>query len=106
MSEPLKANQPMQAPVQKGEANAANATAQQRKVITNPREIAAIVMAQATMVNTKTGELARVIKELTDMTQQLVVAYARQAQFIERIAQRAKTLEAKPNGNETNHRAA
>jgi len=43
---------------------------------------------------------------LTDMTQQLVVAYAQQARFIERLAQRAKALEVKPNGSEPSQRGA
>jgi hypothetical protein len=41
------------------------------------------------------------------MTQQLVMAHAQQeARFIERLAQRAKALEVKPNGTEPSQRAA
>jgi len=80
--------------------------AQPRKVITDPREIAAIVMAQMGVVNAKKEELAKAIKTLTDMTQQLVVAYAQQARFIERLAERAKALEVKPNGSQPSQRAA
>ena len=79
---------------------------QPRKVITDPREIAAIVMAQMGVVNAKKEELAKAVKTMTDLTQQLVMAYTQQARFIERLAQRAKALEAKPNGGEASQRAA
>jgi hypothetical protein len=49
------------------------------------------------VVNAKKEEFAKAIKNLTDMTQQLVVAYAQQARFIERLAQR-EGAEAKSNG--------
>jgi flagellum-specific peptidoglycan hydrolase FlgJ len=94
------------APVGNPAATRPATEAQPRKVITDPREIAAIVMAQMGVVNAKKEDLAKAIKTLTDMTQQLVVAYAQQARFIERLAQRAKALEVKPNGSEPSQRAA
>ena len=106
MNEPMKAAATAPAPVANPAATASAGEAQPRKVITDPREIAAIVMAQMGVVNAKKEDLAKAIKTLTDMTQQLVVAYAQQARFIERLAQRAKTLEVKPNGSEPNQRAA
>jgi hypothetical protein len=106
MNEPLKANDPTTAPVQNLDASPQTAAPQPRKVITDPREIAAIVMAQMSVVNAKKEELAKAVKTMTDLTQQLVVAYARQAQFLQRLAQRAKALEAKPNGGEPSRRAA
>jgi acyl-CoA reductase-like NAD-dependent aldehyde dehydrogenase len=104
MNEPVKAAQTAPAPTPAATASAGEA--QPRKVITDPREIAAIVMAQMGVVNAKKEELAKAIKTLTDMTQQLVVAYAQQARFIERLAERAKALEVKPNGSEPSQRAA
>jgi len=104
MNEPAKAAQT--APAPNPAATPPAAEAQPRKVITDPREIAAIVMAQMGVVNAKKEDLAKAITTLTDMTQQLVVAYAQQARFIERLAQRAKALEVKPNGSEPSQRAA
>ena len=103
MNEPAKAAQTAPAPTS---AATPASEAQPRKVITDPREIAAIVMAQMGVVNAKKEDLAKTITTLTDMTQQLVVAYAQQARFIERLAQRAKVLEVKPNGGEPSQRAA
>ena len=105
MNEPIKAAAATTAPAPTPAATPAS-EAQSRKVITDPREIAAIVMAQMGVVNAKKEDLAKAIKTLTDMTQQLVVAYAQQARFIERLAQRAKALEVKPNGSEPSQRAA
>jgi spermidine/putrescine-binding protein len=106
MNEPIKAAAATTAPAPTPAATPSAAEAQPRKVITDPREIAAIVMAQMGVVNAKKEDLAKAIKTLTDMTQQLVVAYAQQARFIERLAQRAKALEVKPNGGEPSQRAA
>ena len=103
MNEPMKATA---APVENRPAAVPTADPQSRKVITDPREIAAIVMAQIGVVNAKKEELGTAIKTMTDLTQQLVMAYAQQARFIERLAQRAKALEAKPNGGEASRRAA
>jgi prefoldin subunit 5 len=58
------------------------------------------------VVNAKKEELAKAATTMTDLTQQLVVAYTQQAQFLQRLAQRAKALEAKPNGGEPRQRAA
>ena len=106
MSEPMKAAQPAPAPAAPSTANPPVAEAQARKVITDPREIAAVIMAQMGAVNARTDDLAKAIKTLTDLTQQLVVAYTQQAQFIQRLAQRAKALEGKPNGSDASQRAA
>jgi len=106
MNEPIKAAAATTAPAPNPATTPSAAEAQPRKVITDPREIAAIVMAQMGVVNAKKEDLAKAIKTLTDMTQQLVVAYAQQARFIERLAQRAKALEVKPNGSEPSQRAA
>jgi len=103
MNESMKATA---APTENRPAAVSATDPQTRKVITNPREIAAIVMAQIGVVNAKKEELGTAIKTMTDLTQQLVMAYAQQARFIERLAQRAKALEPKPNGGEASQRAA
>ena len=106
MSEPRKAADT--APVATPAATLPASEAQPRMVITDPREITAIVMAQMGVVNAKKKEdLAKAITTVTDMTRQLVVAYAQQeARFIERLAQRAKAPEVKPNGSEPSQRGA
>jgi predicted RecB family endonuclease len=106
MNESMKSAATAPAPLATPAATPPATEAQPRKVITDPREIAAIVMAQMGVVNAKKEELAKAIKTLTDMTQQLVVAYAQQARFIERLAERAKALEVKPNGSQPSQRAA
>jgi len=106
MSESMKAAQPAPNPAEKSAAPLPAAAAPPRKVITDPREIAAIVMAQMGAVKAKKDDLDNAIKTLTDLTQQLVVAYTQQAQFIQRLAQRAKALEVKPNGSDAAQRAA
>jgi hypothetical protein len=106
MNESVKAAQTTPAPVANPAATSPVPDAQARKVITDPREIAAIVMAQMGVVNAKKEELAKAVKTMNDLTQQLVMAYAQQARFIERLAQRAKALEVKPNGSEATQRAA
>jgi hypothetical protein len=106
MNESMKSAATAPAPLATPAATPPATEAQPRKVITDPREIAAIVMAQMGVVNAKKEELATAVKTMNDLTQQLVMAYAQQARFIERLAQRAKTLEVKPNGSEPSQRAA
>jgi predicted RecB family endonuclease len=78
---------------------------QKPTVISNPREVAAVVVAQMNLVNAKKDELSAALKGLTDMAQQLVVAYAGQTQLIERLASRVKALEEKTNGHGANRLA-
>ena len=61
--------------------------------ISDPRQIAAVVMARMNLINTKKDELTIAIKGLTDLTQQLVQAYAGQMQLIEQLATRLKAVE-------------
>jgi len=75
------------------------AARQQPAVISDPREIAAVVMARMNLINAKKDELSMAIKGLTDFTQQLVRAYARQMQVIEQLATRLKALEEKTGSN-------
>ena len=66
---------------------------QQPQAISDPRQIAAIMMARINHINTKKDELTIAIKGLTDLTQQLVQAYAAQMQVIEQLATRLKAVE-------------
>ena len=65
----------------------------QPQAISDPRQIATVVMARMNLINTKKDELTIAIKGLTDLTQQLVQAYAGQMQLIEQLATRLKAVE-------------
>ena len=65
----------------------------QPQAISDPRQIATVVMARMNLINTKKDELTIAMKGLTDLTQQLVQAYATQMQVIEQLATRLKTVE-------------
>src|SRR5262249_45763671 len=60
----------------------------QLQAISDPRQIAAVVMARMNLINTKKDELTIAMKGLTDLTQQLLQAYAGQMQVIEQLATR------------------
>ena len=62
--------------------------------VSDPREIATLVMARMAMIHSKKDELTIAIKGLSDVTQQLSVAYGQQMQSIERLTLRVKALEA------------
>ena len=74
----------------------------QPQTISDPRHIAAVVMGRMNLINTKKDELTIAIKGLTDLTQQLVQAYAGQMQVIEQLAARLKALEETAGGNGVN----
>ena len=77
----------------------------QPQAISDPRQIAAVVMARMNLINTKKDELTIAIKGLTDLTQQLVQAYAAQMQAIEQLATRLKALEEKAGVSGVNGQA-
>ena len=70
----------------------------QPQAIADPRQIAAVVMARMNLINTKKDELTIAIKGLTDLTQQLVQAYAAQMQVIEQLTTRLKAVEETTKG--------
>src|SRR5689334_23994501 len=74
----------------------------QPQAIADPRQIAAVVMARMNLINTKKDELTIAMKGLTDLTQQLLQAYAAQMQVIEQLATRLKALEDKAGTNGVN----
>jgi hypothetical protein len=66
---------------------------QQPQAISDPRQIAAVVLGRMNLINTKKDELTIAIKGITDLTQQLLQAYAAQMQVIEQLATRLKAVE-------------
>lgn len=76
----------------KGNGQKASNTTKPR-VISNPGDVAGLVMMQVDAVNAKKDELTIAIKGLTDTTKQLVRAYAEHAKVIAKLQQRIKTLE-------------
>ncbi len=65
------------------------------RVISNPNDIAGLVMMQIDNINAKKDDLTIAIKGLTDTSKQLVRAYAQQQQVIAKLAERVKKLETK-----------
>ena len=63
------------------------------RVISNPNDVASLVLAQLNHVNGKKDELTIAIKGLADTTQQLVRAYAEHMRTIQQLSERVKTLE-------------
>lgn len=70
-------------------------TGQSAKVISHPNDIATLVMAQVNAVNSKKDDLTIAVKQLTDITQQLVQAYAGHMNMIGQLNRRLKELEDK-----------
>jgi hypothetical protein len=93
MSEHVQATAVVDAPVENQAVDTPTAPRQQPTVISDPRQIAAVVMARMNLINTKKDELTIAIKGLSDLTQQLVQAYAAQMQVIEQFTTRLKAME-------------
>ena len=93
MSEPVQVTATVDAPVSTPAVDTTTATRPQPTVISDPRQIATVIMARMNLINAKKDELTIAIKGLTDLTQQLVQAYAGQMQVIEQLATRIKALE-------------
>ena len=93
MSEQGQATAVVEAPVGTPAMDTPAAPRPQPQAISDPRQIAAIMMARINHINTKKDELTIAIKGLTDLTQQLVQAYAAQMQVIEQLATRLKAVE-------------
>jgi hypothetical protein len=65
------------------------------RVLSNPNDIAQLVMMQLDAVNAKKDDLTIAIKGLADTAKQLVRAYAGHAMEIEKLQRRIKELEEK-----------
>jgi hypothetical protein len=106
MSEQVQATATVETPVGQQAVDTPAANRQQTNVISDPREIATVVMARMNFINAKKDELTMAIKGLTDLTQQLVRAYAGQMQVIEQLATRLKALEGTAGTNGVHTQAA
>lgn len=63
------------------------------RVISDPREVAQLVMMRIDQVNTKKDELTIAAKALADTTKQLVSAYTNQQTQIAKLTKRVEELE-------------
>ncbi len=70
-------------------------TAGNQRTISNPEDIAKLVMMQIDAINTRKDDLTVALKGLTDTTRQLVRAYAQQASVIQGMAKKIQELEGK-----------
>ena len=93
MSEQVQVTAVVDAPVGTPAVDTPTAPRPQPQTIADPRQIAAVLMARMNLINTKKDELTIAIKGLTDLTQQLVQAYAAQMQVIEQLTTRLKAVE-------------
>ena len=76
-----------------GPAPAPSAPASRPQTISDPREVAALVLGRINLVNARKDELTLAIHGLTDVTQQLSRIYGEQMLAIEQLRRRVKTLE-------------
>jgi hypothetical protein len=65
----------------------------QPRVISNPNDVAGLVMMQIDNINAKKDDLTIAIKGITDTAKQLVRAYAQQQQVIAKLAKKVEELE-------------
>ncbi len=63
------------------------------RVISDPKEVAQLVMMRIDHVNAKKDELTIAVKALADTTKQLVSVYAKQQAEIAKLAKRVQELE-------------
>lgn len=77
-----------------GNGQQAPGTQQQPRIISNPEDVASLVLMQIDMVNARKDELTIAIKGLSDLTRQLVRAYGENTQAIQQLQQKVKKLEA------------
>jgi hypothetical protein len=98
---------PSQQATPAADAAAPEAAAQPgQRAISDPREVAAVVMARMNTVKAKKQELGAAIDALVDITQQLTRTYGAQMVAMEQMRRRIKALEAQvaaqtPNPPET-----
>jgi len=68
---------------------------QGQRGVSNPNDVASLIMMQVDAVNTKKDDLTIAIKGLTDLTKQLTRAYAEHTKTIQKLVERVKDLEKK-----------
>lgn len=64
-----------------------------RRAVSDPREVANLVLARMNAVGLKKDELTMSINNLVELTQQLARTYAEQVVAIEQLRRRVKALE-------------
>lgn len=67
--------------------------AKQQRVISDPKEVAQLVMMRIDQVNSKKDELTIAVKGLADTAKQLVSVYAQQQAQLAKLAKRVDELE-------------
>jgi hypothetical protein len=65
------------------------------RVISDPKDVAQLVMMRIDHVNSKKDELTIAVKALADTAKQLVSVYAKQQAQIEKLAKKVEELEGK-----------
>lgn len=65
------------------------------RVVHNPNDVANLVLLQMDLINAKKDDLTIAIKGLTDLTKQLVHAYANHTRTIQELMERVRGLEEK-----------
>ncbi len=68
-------------------------TGNKPRVVSNPNDVASLVLMQVDAVNAKKDELTIAIKGLADLAKQLVRAHAANAQAIKKLQMRIQALE-------------
>lgn len=68
-------------------------TVNKPRVISNPNDVASLVLMQIDAVNAKKDDLTIAIKGLADLAKQLVRAYAQNMQAIKKLQMRIQALE-------------
>lgn len=66
-----------------------------QRTISNPEDVAKLVMMQIDAINTRKDDLTIALKQMTDTMRQLVQAYGQQAAVIQGMAKKLKELEEK-----------
>ena len=77
-----------------GNEDKQEAEEQQQRVISDPKDVATLALAQLNQVNVKKDELTIAIKGLSDLTSKLVNVYASNMNTIQKLVERVKELEA------------
>ncbi|MBU1214991.1 MAG: hypothetical protein KKF58_05795 [Gammaproteobacteria bacterium] len=67
--------------------------AKQQRVISDPKEVAQLVMMRIDQVNSKKDELTIAVKGLADTAKQLVSVYAQQQAQLAKLTKRVEELE-------------
>ena len=73
--------------------NAAAGEQKPARAVTDPREVAATVMARLQQVKSRRDQMTAAVDDVVDIAQQLTRAYARQVLLIDQLRRRIKVLE-------------